>query len=176
MVPRAEPQPVVRLWWQTDLLSKGELLALYPQALEAKNTPNSGKAGAQAWVRGDALMLREAFKNLVDNALKHGGGSAVEVTVRAAADPTIQAWQVEVADHGPGVPAADQARLFERFARGPGAAAGGAGLGLAIVQRVVASHGGQIAAANRTEGGWCITLILPAAPQPATPNSRENAS
>ncbi|WP_311220671.1 MULTISPECIES: sensor histidine kinase [unclassified Acidovorax] len=176
VVPRAEPQPVVRLWWQTDLLSKGELLALYPKALDAKNTRNSSHAAAQAWVRGDALMLREAFKNLVDNALKHGGGSAVEVTVRAAADPTMHAWQVEVADHGPGVQAADQGRLFERFARGPGAAAGGAGLGLAIVQRVVASHGGQIAAANRAEGGWCITLTLPAAPQPARPHTRENAS
>jgi two-component system, OmpR family, sensor histidine kinase TctE len=116
-------------------------------------------------LQGDALMLREAFKNVVDNALKHGRPERgpVDVCVQAQTDPANgQAlWCVVVEDCGPGVPEAEQARMFDRFARGAGAAPGGAGLGLAIVQRVVQGHGGQVQVGHRAAGGWRVALTLP---------------
>ncbi|MCC4597828.1 sensor histidine kinase [Xanthomonas campestris pv. phormiicola] len=114
-------------------------------------------ASEPALVRGDALLLREAIKNLIDNACKYGGDGALQVALTCAARDCV----VTVADHGPGIAAADAERVFERFARGEGAAAGGAGLGLAIVKRVVDSHGGRIDLSNRIGGGLIASLRLP---------------
>ncbi|MCD7097703.1 sensor histidine kinase [Stenotrophomonas sp. MMGLT7] len=110
-----------------------------------------------AWVHGDALLLREAIKNLIDNACKYGGDGALQVAL------TVQGREcvLTVADHGPGIPAAEAERVFERFARGGDAPGGGAGLGLAIVKRVVDSHGGRIDLSNRVGGGLVATLRLP---------------
>lgn len=110
-----------------------------------------------ATVNGDALLLREAIKNLIDNALKYGGPGDLQVALTAAGEQFI----LTIADHGPGIAPADAERVFERFARGEGAAAGGAGLGLAIVKRVVDSHGGHIDLSNRPGGGLVATLTLP---------------
>ena len=90
-------------------------------------------------VRGDAL-LREAIKNLVDNALKYGGDGPLQIALTVESGQAV----LTIADHGAGIAAADAERVFERFARGEGARSGGAGLGLAIVKRVVDSHGGRI--------------------------------
>jgi len=114
-------------------------------------------ASEPAMVRGDALLLREAIKNLIDNAGKYGGDGALQVALTCEARDCV----VTVADHGPGIAAADAERVFERFARGEGAAAGGAGLGLAIVKRVVDSHGGRIDLSNRVGGGLIASLRLP---------------
>ncbi len=168
VVPRAEPRPVVRLWWQPAasvekiLLSNNELPAQVNKALEAEMAVMDAPV---AMLQGDALMLREAFKNVVDNALKHGQHERgpVDVTVQGQTDPVSgqPLWCVVVEDCGPGVPEAEQARLFERFARGTGAAPGGAGLGLAIVQRVVQGHGGRLEVGHRAEGGWRVAMALP---------------
>ncbi|WP_369938418.1 sensor histidine kinase N-terminal domain-containing protein [Xanthomonas tesorieronis] len=114
-------------------------------------------ASEPAMVHGDALLLREAIKNLIDNASKYGGDGALQVALTCEARDCV----VTVADHGPGIAAADAERVFERFARGEGAAAGGAGLGLAIVKRVVDSHGGRIDLSNRVGGGLIASLRLP---------------
>ncbi|WP_313458699.1 sensor histidine kinase N-terminal domain-containing protein [Stenotrophomonas sp.] len=110
-----------------------------------------------ASVNGDALLLREAIKNLIDNALKYGGPGDLQVALTA----DRKCFVLTIADHGPGIAPADAERVFERFARGEGAAAGGAGLGLAIVKRVVDSHGGHIDLSNRPGGGLVATLTLP---------------
>ncbi|RMH93205.1 sensor histidine kinase [Lysobacter pythonis] len=109
------------------------------------------------WVRGDALLLREAIKNLIDNALKYGGDGPLQIALTLEDARAV----LTIADHGPGISAADAGRVFERFARGEGAAAGGAGLGLAIVKRVIDAHGGRINLANRPQGGLVATLHLP---------------
>ncbi len=114
-------------------------------------------ASESALVHGDALLLREAIKNLIDNACKYGGAGVLQVALTCTARDCV----VTVADHGPGIAAADAERVFERFARGEGAAAGGAGLGLAIVKRVVDSHGGRIDLSNRIGGGLIASLHLP---------------
>ncbi len=108
-------------------------------------------------VQGDALLLREAIKNLVDNALKYGGDGALQIALTVEGGQAV----LTIADHGPGIAAADAGRVFERFARGEGAAAGGAGLGLAIVKRVVDSHNGHIDLSNRPQGGLVATIRLP---------------
>jgi two-component system sensor histidine kinase TctE len=108
-------------------------------------------------VKGDALLLREAIKNLIDNAVKYGGAGALQIALTVEAADAV----LTIADHGPGIAAADAERVFERFGRGEHAPAGGAGLGLAIVKRVIDSHGGRIDLANRPEGGLVATLRLP---------------
>ncbi|MCD9086034.1 sensor histidine kinase [Stenotrophomonas sp. SY1] len=108
-------------------------------------------------VNGDALLLREAIKNLVDNALKYGGDGALQIALTVDAGDAV----LTIADHGPGIAAADAERVFERFGRGEHAPAGGAGLGLAIVKRVIDSHGGRIDLSNRPQGGLIATIRLP---------------
>ncbi|MCW0398974.1 Sensor protein QseC [Xanthomonas sacchari] len=114
-------------------------------------------ASEPALVRGDALLLREAIKNLIDNACKYGGDGPLQVALTCSARDCV----VTVADHGPGIAAAEAERVFERFVRGEGTAAGGAGLGLAIVKRVVEAHGGRIDLSNRVGGGLIASLHLP---------------
>lgn len=107
-------------------------------ALTAPNRPVT--------VRGDAYALEDALRNLIDNALRHGPpGENVEVTV--SADPPA----LEVADRGPGVPAAVRPHLFEPFSRGD--SKGGAGLGLAIVAETAAIHDASVAVEDRPGGG-----------------------
>ncbi|MFD7417018.1 sensor histidine kinase [Kitasatospora purpeofusca] len=105
----------------------------------------------------DTERLHQVVANLVDNACKHSppGGT---VTVRARPDEGPGALLLEVEDEGPGIPAADRARVFERFGRsgtataaGPGAD-GGTGLGLAIARWAVDLHGGRIEVAEAASG------------------------
>lgn len=92
-------------------------------------------------VPGNADTLRVLLNNLVDNAIRYAGaGASVDVRTRRAVDgvPVI-----EVCDTGPGIPAAERARVFERFYRGAGAqgvAESGSGLGLSIVKRIAEQH------------------------------------
>ena len=112
---------------------------------------------APVWVQGDALLLREAIKNLVDNAIKYSAAAPLQVALTTDDRNAV----LTIADRGPGIAAADAERVFERFARGEAAAAGGAGLGLAIVKRVVDAHAGHIDLSNRPGGGLVATIVLP---------------
>lgn len=118
-------------------------------------------------VRADPERLHQVMANLIDNAVKHSppGG---RVTVRARAGAQPDALEVEVLDEGPGIPAAERHRVFERFNRGRengvlgghGADGGGTGLGLAIARWAVDLHGGRIGVAESPRG--CrIKLTLP---------------
>ena len=127
-----------------------------PQALPAPRV-QLAVGVASSRVQGDALLLREAIKNLIDNAIKYGGDGPLQVALTEEGTYCV----VTIADHGPGIPPGDAERVFERFARGEDAAPGGAGLGLAIVKRVVDSHGGQIDLSNRPSGGLVATIRLP---------------
>jgi two-component system sensor histidine kinase TctE len=107
---------------------------------------------------GDALMLGEALKNLIDNALKYGGSADESVIVTLHVQP--DSYLLIVADRGPGIAMAERERVFERFARG-NSGTPGAGLGLAIVRRAVASHRGEVELADRAGGGLEVRLHLP---------------
>jgi len=101
-------------------------------------------------VLGDPDLLGQAVRNLVDNAVRHGGDTAVVVTVADG--------RVGVRDHGPGVPEADRERMFERTATGD---RGGTGIGLAIVRWVAELHGGSARLLAADGGGTLAELVLP---------------
>jgi len=115
-----------------------------------------------ATVRADAVALRQALTNLIENAVRYTpqGG---EVTVSSRAD-AAGVWIV-VRDTGAGIPPEHLPRIFERFYRVDAArsrAAGGTGLGLAIVKHLVEAHGGRVAAESEVGRGTAISLLFPA--------------
>jgi len=116
-------------------------------------------AGLTAMV--DAGRIRQAVDNLVDNALQLAPpGSQVVISAEVAAGSLV----IEVRDSGPGFPPEFLPHAFERFRRpdqGRARSAGGAGLGLAIVQAIAVAHGGRAVAGNRPEGGATVRLELP---------------
>jgi len=117
-----------------------------------------------AMVEGDRLRLRQIIDNLLSNARPHTlAGTPVVVTASVA--PAQDRVEIEVADAGPGIAAADHQRLFERFWRADRArtrSRGGTGLGLAIVQSLVEAHGGSISLASEPGKGSMFTVTLPA--------------
>jgi two-component system osmolarity sensor histidine kinase EnvZ len=106
-----------------------------------------------------AMAMRRLITNLVDNALRYGDD--VEVETQRSADDII----IEVKDRGPGIPAADLDRVKQPFTRLDPARSGGAGagLGLAIADRVVRQHGGALELAPREGGGLIARVRLPVA-------------
>ena len=109
-------------------------------------------------VTGDQLRLEQALGNLVENALRYGGG-----TVSLDAVERDDAIELHVRDEGPGFPPAFLPRAFERFSRADEARSrGGAGLGLAIVEMIARAHGGSAHAANVDGGGADAWLSIPA--------------
>jgi two-component system OmpR family sensor kinase len=111
---------------------------------------------------GDAGMVREVVDNLVGNALKYGGDRGpVTVTVRGDAGRV----RLEVRDEGPGIEPAEQAQLFERWTRTEstkGSNAKGFGLGLSIVKRLVAAHGGDVGVESKPGAGATFWVSFPA--------------
>jgi signal transduction histidine kinase len=109
----------------------------------------------QCWGRGDPDAVARVVRILIDNALRYGDGDAIRVTAGEAAT-------VEVADRGPGVPAEERDRIFERFYRGRvRGSEGGFGLGLAIGRELAERMGGTLTLADRPGGGTRFTLSLP---------------
>lgn len=112
-------------------------------------------------VTGDRDLLALALYNLVENALKFTSGEQA-VEVRALEDG--KAIVIEIADSGPGIPDDELARIFEELYRGANARGiEGSGLGLALVQRIVELHGGQVEVRSRQDDlhGTVFTLRLP---------------
>jgi signal transduction histidine kinase len=115
-----------------------------------------------ARVRGDRQALGRAVQNLLDNAVRHAA-SRVEVSVGAEGGLAVLA----VADDGPGIPAADRERVFERFTRLDDARSrehGGAGLGLAIAREIVRAHGGELTAEDGAPGARLVMRLPAEAP------------
>jgi len=109
---------------------------------------------------GDRHQLAQALRNLVDNAVRHAA-SRVDLDVRLDGEHAV----VEVADDGPGIPAADRERVFDRFVRlddSRARTAGGSGLGLAIVREVITAHGGTVTVEDAPAGGALFRVRLPA--------------
>jgi len=124
--------------------------------------------GRDAYVDADPARLDQAIENIVDNALVHGRGPIV-LDARATRDEVA----LHVSDSGPGLPTDFSARAFDRFSRGSEArSAGGAGLGLAIVDLIVRGHGGRVELRNSGGGGADVAVVLQrsAAEAPAVPS------
>lgn len=113
-------------------------------------------------VRGDEARIGQVIVNLVHNALKFGAdGDAVDVVVRRDGDEVV----TSVIDRGPGIPSADQIRIFERFYKVDRARVrgGGTGLGLSIARHVVEQHGGRIWVESEEGSGSTFSFALPVA-------------
>jgi len=105
----------------------------------------------------DAARIDQVITNLISNALKYGAGRPIEVSVRVEASQAV----VVVRDHGIGIPADEQSRIFGPFAPLPAATHhAGLGLGLWIVQQIVQASGGRIRVDSRPEHGSTFTVEL----------------
>jgi signal transduction histidine kinase len=119
---------------------------LHPPAAEAEAPSIRIDPGAE--VVADPGLLALVLRNLLENALRHGEGRAIEVV--------LEGRRLEVRDRGPGFGAEDPMRSFERFRRG--GSKPGHGLGLALVRHICTACGWTVRAANRADGGACLTL------------------
>ena len=108
-------------------------------------------------ISGDPERLRQVFCNLLDNADKHGGsGGRVEVSVGRDQDEVA----IRIRDHGPGVPEEELPFIKYKFYKGSSKARG-SGIGLAVCDEIVNSHGGTLDIANAAGGGCAVTIRLP---------------
>ena len=142
----------------------GDRLDSYPLTL---NLP-----GNLPLIPFDSLLIEQVFMNLFDNALKYAPqGTPLELS----ASESLYTVTVELADRGPGIPAGEEERIFEKFVRGR-SAGGGVGLGLAICRTIINAHGGQIWAENRPGGGAIFRFTLSAAGLPPPPKQEEESA
>ena len=106
---------------------------------------------------GDALLLRRAFDNLIDNADRYAGAMELRLAV------VERGVQLEVMDRGPGIAEGDRVRLlqpFQRSERSRSRTTGGAGLGLAVAANVARRHAGELQLLHREGGGLIACLLL----------------
>ena len=147
----------------TDLVALAQEVTEYMAPVVVAHGRRLALTGAAraVWVKGDAQVLFQAVRNLVENALSHApAGTTVEVKVEAQG-------VLRVLDRGPGVPAEDRDLVFRRFWRRNRSKSGGAGLGLAIVKRIVEAHGGEVSVLGRNGGGAAFVIRLNRAVPPA---------
>jgi signal transduction histidine kinase len=114
--------------------------------------------GSFAVIDGDDVLLRQAFSNLVRNAVEASMGASriPEVTIEGHVEGG--SVRVCVDDNGPGIPAGARERIFTPFFTTKGR---GTGLGLALVQKIVVTHNGRVHVANSAGGGASLQVILP---------------
>ncbi|SPE34891.1 putative Integral membrane sensor signal transduction histidine kinase [Candidatus Sulfopaludibacter sp. SbA3] len=120
-------------------------------------------------ILGDPVALRQALANLVGNAAKYGTAEThwIGISASPAGDNGHQAVEICVADRGPGIPAEEQAHIFDPFFRGARAVQDqvhGTGLGLSLVKRIVEAHGGSIRVKSAPMKGAEFIVTIPAAP------------
>lgn len=108
-------------------------------------------------VDADAAQLERAFANLLENAVRHGGGRPVLVKSMLL-DGKIT---LRVVDQGPGIPESERQRIFEPFQHGEGGSGGGAGLGLAIAKGFVEANGGEITVDSVVGQGSSFVVAMP---------------
>jgi signal transduction histidine kinase len=129
--------------------------AMAPRAVTQQRTLAFVGSEAPVRIRANANAVADAMRNLIENAVIHSppGG---EVVVRIYPD-----GRVTVADRGSGVPPQDRERIFERFWRGKGERAEGAGLGLSIVREIMNAHQGSVRVEANPNDGTIFTLQFP---------------
>ena len=140
-------------------LARQAVAEVWPLA-EAKRTELALEAPAAAMCDGDASALRILMRNLLDNAVRYAPeGSHVHVSMAEQADAILLA----VDDSGPGIPADERDRVFQRFYRSQREAGDGtgSGLGLAIVANIAARHGATVALQDSALGGLRVELRFP---------------
>lgn len=116
-------------------------------------------AGHGDMIKGDPISLREAFRNLIDNAVRHGPSqNQIDVSITAN-DNTVA---LQISDAGPGIPEEHRSSVLQRFHSLKQSTAA-SGLGLAIVEKVATSHKAELALETSPSGGLSVCLRFPAA-------------
>jgi heavy metal sensor kinase len=140
-----------------------EAVGLFEALIEENALQVTIEGDGDATISGDRSFLRQAFVNVIHNAVKYSAaGGSISITVGTAAGNIT----VEVADSGPGIPPEHGDRIFDRFYRVDESRSrefGGAGLGLSIAQWAVRMHGGQIRLLSSSGKGATFQICLPSA-------------
>jgi signal transduction histidine kinase/tetratricopeptide (TPR) repeat protein len=152
--------------YRFETVDPAELVAEVVGDFEREVAPSGYQVKLQAGdetplVNADRTALGSAVWNLLDNAVKY---SPAERTVWIDTGSDADRAAIRVRDRGLGIPAEEQKRVFEKFARGKAARDGGirgTGVGLAMVRRIVAAHGGEIRLESEPGVGSTFTLLLP---------------
>lgn len=141
-----------------------EAVALLDILTEEKSLHVLLEGDEHAQVHGDRLFLRQALVNILHNAVKYSPvGGTISVRIQNGGHKRVL---IDVQDSGPGIPAEDRAKVFDRFYRVDKARwreSGGAGLGLAIAKWAVEAHGGAIDLTSAPNQGCTFRISLPAA-------------
>jgi len=134
------------------------LLQNFAPQMEAAETSVSFEAGAPVEGCWDEFRIEQVVSNLLTNALRYGGRSPIQVRVYREGD---EAW-IEVQDHGIGISAENQKRIFQQFERvSAKTVVAGLGLGLFISDQIVAAHGGSIVVESEINEGALFRVCLP---------------
>jgi two-component system sensor histidine kinase KdpD len=147
--------PQLNLDWVAIEEVVGAVLARVRQRDPARRIRSRVPAGLPL-IQGDPVLLAQLLENLLDNALKYGGG-AIELVVAQAG----RELELAVEDRGSGIPAGQEEAIFEPYRRGDRSGQRGAGLGLAVCRAVARAHGGSLVLRPRDGGGSSFVLALP---------------
>jgi signal transduction histidine kinase len=156
----------------TDLvaLTRTTVKLMEPYAMEKGvslnlETSNAEHRTPNLELKMDGRAIQQALVNLIDNAVKHSAPKqAVTVGLEMKNESAAPEVHLFVADHGPGIPAAEQERIFERFYRLGSELrreTQGIGIGLSIVKHIVAAHGGRVTVDSAPGHGSRFTIVLP---------------
>ena len=161
VLSRAEPQSSGQRSGGVDMAetARAVLDDFASTALKSSIELSFEECGRPAIVSGDGILLREMMVNLVDNALRYtpAGGT---VTVSVAVEDGL--CRLVIVDDGPGIPADERSRVFERFYRSSNSSVDGSGLGLAIVREIVETAGGSVTLEDGIDGrGLSVEVRLP---------------
>jgi signal transduction histidine kinase len=148
------------------VLSRVDLGAICERAAEEARPDASAQGGSVdvsgtfAMVDGDEVLLRQAFSNLLRNALEACVGASVvpRITITSEVDAAQKTSRIAVADNGPGISPVLRDRVFRPFFTSK---RNGTGLGLALVQKIIVFHNGRITIGSAPGGGACIYITLP---------------
>ena len=166
---REEPGVTSRPFAPVELapLAREVVASLAPLAAAKSIDVGVAHADESLRVEGDAAALETLLANLIDNAIRYTpAGGRVDVAIERQDGDAV----VAVRDNGPGIPADERERVFDRFARGHAPDATGSGLGLAIVKRIAERHGGGVQITTGLDGtGAGVVVRLP--PSVATVSS-----
>lgn len=153
---------------QTEAVELGDLLADVIEFLsvlaEEKHQQINFDRTEQFHLQADSCMLRRAFLNLVDNAIKYSPQNS-SIRIRLVTNSTNETV-VEISDNGPGIPDQEKERVFDRFYRldnGRSRDKGGTGLGLSISRIAIEAHGGTISLLDAPDGGALFRVVFPPA-------------
>jgi signal transduction histidine kinase len=138
----------------------GDAVELYADSAEEKRISLTWGCSAGLAVQGDRRRLRQLIANLLDNAVKYTPqGGRVVVDGRLEGTEAV----IDVSDNGPGVPAAERERIWERLYRGDASRSErGLGLGLSLVRAIAQAHKGRVSVDNAVPSGALFTVRLPA--------------